>query len=250
MQNRESQTQDLPDKKTLLALQEQAEGMHAQEPAFKRAGWWDMLVIVLVAVLVAVSLNVFFIQVIQVQGTSMIPTFLDRERVLSEKITFRMREPVRGDVVICLYRKGLNDKGQHLLNQAQATGQQTWYDGPDVYVDGEAIDDKYFEHDRVIKRVMGLSGETVSIERGVFYVDGVAVDESGYWNDVIYEDIDPVTVPENAVFVVGDNRNGSWDSRDPYIGSIPMSRVEGRVVCVIWPLTRIGGFAGKVSASG
>lgn len=238
------------DKKDLQALQERAEAMHAQEPAFKRAGWWDMLIVVLVAVLVAVSINVFFLQVIQVDGTSMIPTFLDRERVVSEKITFRLRYPVRGDVVICHYRKGLTAKGEALVYQAQVAGQAVWADGPDWYIEGEAIDDKYFEHDRVIKRVMGLPGETVSIEGGVFCVDGVPVEESAYWNDVIWQDVDPVQVPENSVFVVGDNRNGSWDSRDPYIGSIPMSRVEGRVLCVIWPLTKIGGFAGKVPAFG
>ena len=238
------------DKKALQQLRETAERFHEQDGAYRHAGWWDMLVIMVVAVLVALALNVFVMQVIQVKGISMVPTFEDRERVISEKLTFRLREPVRGDVVICRYRKGLNEKGNALVAQALENGGVAWPEGPDVYLDGEAMEDKYFEHDRVIKRVLALPGETIRIENGVIYVDGQPVEESAYWNDVIYEDIAPVTVPEDSVFVVGDNRNSSWDSRDPYIGSIPYSRVEGRVLCVIWPLRRIGSFPGKAPAWG
>jgi len=59
----------------------------------------------------------------------------------------------------------------------------------------------------------------------------------GYWTGEIIGNMDPVTVGAREVFVVGDNRNGSKDSRNPYVGCIPYSKVVGRVIAVVWPFS-------------
>jgi signal peptidase I len=79
----------------------------------------------------------------------------------------------------------------------------------------------------------------VEVREGVFYINGNALDESAYWNDSIVGDVAPVTVGAKQVFVVGDNRNGSKDSRNPSVGCIPYAKVVGRVVAVVYPFDQV-----------
>ena len=75
------------------------------------------------------------------------------------------------------------------------------------------------------------------IAEGAWYTaNGEKLDESAYWEDLIWGDMAEITVPEDCVFVMGDNRNDSSDSRSPLVGPIPYSRIVGRVRSVIWPI--------------
>jgi signal peptidase I len=76
---------------------------------------------------------------------------------------------------------------------------------------------------------------------GAIYLNGELLDESAYWNDVIYGDTAEVTVPSDHVFVMGDNRNDSKDSRNPSVGCLPLRQVVGRVEAVVWPPARLSG---------
>lgn len=195
----------LPDRKTLNKLRDEAANLHEAELAFKRAAWFDMIYMVIVALLIAVSINMFFFQIIRVQGDSMLPTFHTKERVIAEKISYLFRDPKRTEVIICKYYKG---------------------------------------EDNVIKRVIGVPGDTIEIIEGAIYVNGEQLDESNYWNDTIWRpstDMPPVLVPEKHVFVVGDNRNDSYDSRD--VGPVPYDQIVGHVALIVWPINSIGGFA-------
>ncbi|MCL2603125.1 MAG: signal peptidase I [Defluviitaleaceae bacterium] len=92
-----------------------------------------------------------------------------------------------------------------------------------------------------IKRVIALPGDTVDILDGSFYVNGVRLDDD-FSHERIADRWDadfPVTVPEGAVFVLGDNRNGSKDSRFSSVGNVPISDIVGRVWIRVWPA---GGF--------
>lgn len=233
------------DRDMLRAMQEEADRIHSHDPAFKRSAWIDLLIVFVIAILVAVSLNLYFFQVIQVDGISMEPTFFTAERVIAEKLSYDFRAPKRGEVVICKYKEGLNAAGQKKITEESQAGKTIEQIGPDVFVDGVELADRYFVRQRVIKRVIGLPGETVSIQNGQIYINGEVLDESEYWNDRIWNDMEEVVIPEKSIFVVGDNRNHSWDSRYPEIGSIPMSRVTGRVVWVIWPFSSFGYFNGQ-----
>ena len=93
--------------------------------------------------------------------------------------------------------------------------------------------------DTYVKRVIGVSGDIIAVTDGVLYINGEA--NSDYFADRMNREVRPVTVPEGHVFVMGDNRNYSMDSRDESIGALPDSMVLGRAVFVIWPLNQIHG---------
>ena len=190
-----------PSPKLRRRLRKASDKMHEKEKAFMRSYNYETLVVLVFAVLFALSLRMFVFQITRVEGPSMEPTFLTDEQVYVDKVEFWFRPPQRGQVIICRYSD-----------------------------DGEAV----------IKRVIGLPGEVVEITGGAIYIDGEKLDESGYWNDVIYSDLEPTRVPEDTVFVVGDNRNVSKDSRQT--GPVPYYRIIGRVRFVLFPLENFGRF--------
>ncbi len=156
----------------------------------------SFLLYIALVVLVALTIRSFIAEPIRVDGDSMIPTLVHNEDMLVEKLSYWFEEPQRGDIAI-------------------------------VYYPG------YTES--CVKRVIGLPGDTVEVREGVFYINGKALDERAYWNDTIIGDMAPVSVGARQVFVVGDNRNGSKDSRNPSVGCIPYAKVVGRVVAVVYP---------------
>lgn len=158
----------------------------------------EFFIYILIVVLTALVIRSFIAEPIRVDGDSMIPTLYNTEDMLVEKVSFWFNEPLRGDIIICYY-PGYTES--------------------------------------CVKRVIGLPGETVSVSGGDFYINGVYLDESAYWNGEIIGDMDPVTVGAREVFVCGDNRNGSKDSRNASVGCIPYSKVVGRVLAVVWPLS-------------
>ena len=167
----------------------------------------SFLLYIALVVLVALTIRSFIAEPIRVDGDSMIPTLVHNEDMLVEKMNYWCNDPQRGDIIICFY-PGYTES--------------------------------------CVKRVIGLPGETVEVKDGKFLIDGAALDESAYWNGEIIGDMDPITIPARHVFVVGDNRNGSKDSRNPSVGCIPYLRVEGRVRAVIWPFENYVAFPDEV----
>ncbi|MDL2235281.1 signal peptidase I [Christensenellaceae bacterium OttesenSCG-928-L17] len=178
-------------------LKKAAEILHDADRDYRRASNFDFFVLLLLVVLVALSVREFIAEPFRVDGPSMYPTLVDGERMVVEKLSYTVREPRHGEIIVCYY--------------------------PGYTVS-------------CVKRVIGVPGDTVSIIDGRLYINGVELDESDYWNDYIHGGIVPHIVPEGSVFVVGDNRNRSTDSRNPDIGDIPYHKIEGRVVAVAWPV--------------
>ena len=176
--------------------EEQYENMHGSR-SFRNV---EFLLYIALVVLVALTIRTFIAEPIRVDGDSMIPTLVNNEDMLVEKVTYWFNDPQRGDIVICFY-PGYTES--------------------------------------CVKRVIGLPGDTVEVREGVFYINGKALDESAYWKDSIIGDVAPVTVGARQVFVVGDNRNGSKDSRNPSVGCIPYAKVVGRVVAVVYPFDQV-----------
>ncbi|MDL2237460.1 signal peptidase I [Christensenellaceae bacterium OttesenSCG-928-K19] len=148
---------------------------------------------IIVAIVVAFVIRAFVFEIILVDGDSMFPTLHTNERVAIEKVTRYGGMPNRGEIIIVEY--------------PNMTG---------TYV----------------KRAIGLPGETVEIRDSVVYIDGIALSED-YINPEPYQDMEPVTVPENHVFVMGDNRAHSLDSRT--LGPISHDAILGHGLFVIWP---------------
>lgn len=153
---------------------------------------------VLPAVLIAVLLNLFIIQPTKVRGQSMEPTLHSNEYLLVEKISFRLRAPRRGDVIVFKYPRN--------------------------------------ETENFIKRVIAVPGETVEIVAGRVYIDGRPLGEP-YLLQLPRESMPPTRIPEGKLFVLGDNRLNSTDSRA--FGMVTMDEIVGRAWLRYWPLEQI-----------
>ena len=153
------------------------------------------------SVLAVVVLFTFVIRLIGVDGHSMVPTLQDGDRLLVTT-SLLSGEYRYGDIVII--QKG-------------------------TFADGDPI----------VKRVIATEGQTVDIDfaNGIVYVDGEALDEP-YINEPTYTDEGtefPLTVPEGSIFVMGDNRNRSDDSRNAELGTVDTRYVIGRAVFLLFP---------------
>ena len=156
------------------------------------------------ALLIAVVLRTFVVQQFYISGPSMEPTLVGDDRVLVNKLAYRFGDPSRGDVVV--------------------------FDR--ITTNGGVV-----QHDDLIKRVIGLPGEEVEIRDCVVIIDGVPLIEPWLTPDMRtncgVEEMDPVLVGSREIFVVGDHRDQSYDSR--MFGTVSQSLIRGQAVVVIWP---------------
>lgn len=150
---------------------------------------------VLVAVILALIIRAFLIEVFLVQGQSMLPTLRDRERLVVSKIQYYFRQPLPGEIVVF-----------------------------------KATDQRDF-----IKRVIAIVGDEVRIEPEGVYVNGELIEEP-YILQRAREPFGPVLIPDGSVFVMGDNRNNSMDSRHPSVGLVSLDQIKGKAMVVFWPL--------------
>jgi signal peptidase I len=150
--------------------------------------------LICIAVVISFLLRIYVIQPYRVQMTSMVATLEPNDLVLVEKVSYRFSKPHRGDVV--------------------------------VFIPPNNPKDKY------IKRIIGLPGETVSVQSGVVYINGKPLQEP--YVDSPMSDMPEVKVPYDSVFVMGDNRSVSLDSRA--FGPVKISSIIGRAVVVYWPI--------------
>ena len=149
------------------------------------------------AFVVAVLINIYLAQSTFVYGQSMEPNLHTDQRLIVEKVSYRFHGPRRGDIVV-------------------------------VNVPGFDIP--------LIKRVIGLPGETVEIRDNRVWIDGVSLQEP-YLPDMSQHNCGPFKIPVGHVFVMGDNRNASNDSR--YFGAVQMDRIVGRAWISYWPADEI-----------
>ena len=138
-----------------------------------------------------------------VMGHSMEPTLQDSDNLITDKITYRFRDPKRFDIIVFPFK----DNRATLL----------------------------------IKRIVGMPGETVQVIDGNVYVNGYVL-EDNYGNAVMTDPglaADPVVLKEDEYFVLGDNRNNSTDSRFESVGNIHRSEIIGRAWLRVWPLNKL-----------
>jgi signal peptidase I len=180
-----------------------------------RSSRWlrEGVVVVVVAVLVAVLLRTFVVQTFYIPSGSMEPTLQIGDRILVDKLSYHLHGVHRGDIVV-FGRPPAENCG-----------------GPEV--------------NDLVKRVVGLPGDVLTLSGGYVYVDGRRLDES--WlpsseqgvttagpTGTSYDLAHPYRVPVNDYFVMGDNRTDSCDSR--YWGPIPRSLIVGKVSLRVWPI--------------
>lgn len=160
---------------------------------------WEYLQSVALAVVLALFIITFVVQSFIVTGPSMEPTLRSGERLLINKFVYRFSEPQRGDIIVF---------------HPQARPREDY-----------------------IKRVVGVAGETVEIRDGNVWVDNVSLSEP-YTKEETYGQFGPVRIPRGKIFVLGDNRNNSQDSRYQEVGLVSLKSVIGKALVRYWPFGR------------
>ena len=155
----------------------------------------------------------------------MIPTIEVNDRVMVNKLAFQWDDPQRGDIVV--FRDPAEPEFEESIPEAVIRSVL------------EAIGVRTRGRDDLIKRVIGLPGETITISDNSVLVDGEPIDEPYLSESVVMGDDGPFIVPNGEVFVMGDNRQFSSDSRR--FGTIAFEDLVGRAFVTIWPLANFGG---------
>ncbi|MDF2945316.1 MAG: lepB [Herbinix sp.] len=186
--------------------------------------WIFIILIVLVA---ALLINSKLFAKYIVEQSSMEDTLFHDQHVFVDKLSYYIGEPKRGDIIIFLEGE---EKGT-ILNDTIRT-----FDGIVAAFDKEKKEDK---HKRLVKRVIGVAGDEVDIIDGYVYVNGEKLEEPYVKGETLLDDFKlPVTVEEDKLFVLGDHRTVSVDSRD--FGLIDLNQVEGKAVFRVYPFNQVG----------
>ena len=182
--------------------------------------------VLLLALLLAVVIKTFLMQAFFIPSPSMVPTLEIDDRVLVSKIAYRFNGPEQGDVIV-FDSPFLTDDRQEAFwekvvrNVLEAVGIRT-----------ARVED-------LIKRVVAVGGDRLEIHDNQVWVNGAALDEPYLAPGYRMGDVAPRYVPAGQVWVMGDNRNNSQDSRR--FGTVPMDDIIGRAFVRIWPVPRWGG---------
>jgi signal peptidase I len=183
----------------------------------------DVLETILPALLIVLVVNVFLAQATRVEGQSMEPNIHDNQRLVVEKVSYHFRLPERGEIVVL---KPPNWRPLGLDKQILA-----WV------CTVLPLDCRVDVPDPLIKRVVGLPGETIEIRNGHVYINGEELSEP-YLEQSTFGNVSPRVVSPDHVFVLGDNRGASNDSRS--FGEIALSNVVGRAWFRYWPPEEAG----------
>ena len=185
-------------KKELGKFRDAREELHKKDEPYRRAANSDFIIYLLTLMAVAICIRTFIFEPVQCIGDSMYPTLMNGEGMFTEKLTYTVSAPQRDDIIICRYP---------------------------------------YHTEKCVKRVIAVPGDRISISDGAIYLNGEKLDESAYWDGYIEDSEMPeVTVPDKCLFVVGDNRNHSGDSR--HVGFIPYCQVKGKVRAVMTPFSQ------------
>jgi signal peptidase I len=183
----------------------------------------ELPVLFIVALAVAIVLKTLVVQAFFIPSSSMEPTLEPGDRVLVQKVVYG---PDRGDVIVFSDPQGRAGPDRGIV-------------GGFVHWLSSTLGIERPEHEDFIKRVIGLPDETVELRDGRLFVDGVRIREPYLKGAVDTRDYGPVRVPEGALFVLGDNRLNSNDSRFG-LGFVPIDKVVGRAFAIVWPPSRVG----------
>lgn len=174
-----------------------------EKPYTMKSFMKDFLEVMLPALILFLVVHTFFLEARFVPSPSMVPNIEVQDRFLSNKTAYWFNEPQRFDIVVFQPPVELNSKADY------------------------------------VKRIIGLPGEEISIKDGIVYIDGNALKEEYIAPErMAMDDFGPYSVPEGQLFMMGDNRNNSLDSR--YWGTISFKDIKGKAWWRFWPVYRMG----------
>ncbi len=180
--------------------------------------WVETLKTIGLSAVLALGIRSFVAEARYIPSGSMLPTLQINDRLIIDKISYRVTNPVRGDIVVfnptAQLEKEKDDDGKQKFNEA------------------------------FIKRVIGLPGDKIDVKGGKVYINGKVItekylDEAPQYNWSSTELTPDGIVPAGHYLVLGDNRNNSYDSH--YWGFVPKEKIVGKATVRFWPINRAGG---------
>jgi len=193
--------------------------------------WRELPILIVVALAIAIVVKTFLVQAFYIPSESMEPTLQRGDRVLVCRFCYRLSDIERGDVIV------FADPDPAPHDRGPISSALRWL--------AEGVGVAQPEDEDFIKRVAGLPGDVLELRRGQLYVNGEPIDEPYLASEEDTRSYGPVTVPDGMLFVLGDNRLVSGDSRlepeEGGVGLVPVDRVIGRAFVIVWPPGRWGG---------
>lgn len=215
----------LDDLSAPITLPESARKRHRKPSALRSLVEW--LLVIVGSVGAALLVQAFLFQPFRIPSLSMYPTLDNGDRIVVNKLSYRVHDVNRGDVVV------------FLRPDCEKPGTPVWANCASVA-----------QHEDLVKRVIGLPGDRINISDNKVFINGQALDEPyvnpgsaivarPYGCGFTASAAKPYVIPKDRVFVMGDNRDDSIDSR--CFGPIRTSHIVGRAFVIVWPIGRIGG---------
>lgn len=196
---------------------------------------WEWIYTIIIALLVVFILKAFIFDIVRVDGPSMHPTLVNNDRLIVTKLGYK---PEAGDIIIL--DSSYKDRQEYYAEYEENNGENlNFFSKMVLYTKlPESLKRRYY-----VKRIIGMPGDTVDIKDGQVWVNGEVLNEP-YYDGITgitdYSVSYPVTVEEGHVFVMGDNRPNSKDSRSSDLGLVPINAIEGKSQLRIWPFTAFG----------
>jgi signal peptidase I len=176
------------------------ENLSSERESYFKTGI-EFLKVILIALVCAVTVILFILEVVIVDGRSMEPTLKNDDRIVIEKLSFYIKKPTYDDIIVFRYP----------INPAK----------------------------KFIKRVIALEGDRIKIQNDKIFLNGKVKYES-YVFEKKMADFSEVVIPKDTVFVLGDNRSNSKDSRSRDVGFVSLDLITGKAIYKIYPIKMIG----------
>ncbi len=197
---------------------------------------WEWVYTLAIAIVIAMLIKGFIFDIVRVDGSSMFPTLVDNDRLIVTKLGYT---PKQGDIIIL--DSEYKNREEYFDRLAESKDKEELSSFEKFFAQSSMpsnLKKKYY-----VKRIIAMPGQTIDLVDGKVYVDGEMLDEPYY--DGLTTSIDPtveypITVDDNCVFVMGDNRTRSKDSRSSELGQVPFNAILGKSQVRIWPLSDIG----------
>jgi signal peptidase I len=167
--------------------------------------WLETLKTLGLSAILAIGIRTYVAEARYIPSGSMLPTLEINDRLIVDKVSYRLQTPQRGDIIV--------------FNPTKELEAQNF-------------------HDAFIKRIIGLPGETIEVKDGKVFVNGKAIRETYILDRPNYNKTF-APVPQDSYLVLGDNRNNSYDSH--YWGFVPRQNIVGKATVRFWPPNRLGG---------
>lgn len=190
---------------------------------------WTLSILVALSLTLFIMGNVGFLT--KVSGVSMEPTFEDNDNAVLNRVVYRFSKPKKGEIIVLNQNRQSNNFFYNILEEGKNVINGIEYK---LGINAE------INEDNMIKRIVATEGDLVEVKDGNLYVNG-EIEKLESKKGATYELIEimyPITIPEDHVFVLGDNREKSYDSR--IMGPIKLEEIKGRVDWIILPLDRAG----------